>query len=133
MLAGSRVGTGDQEVQSAEFTDISWHESVYRVRSKPQCGFTVKDYEQRDIPIPLDLLDELIKGWHQDPTGIILRPTGGGALTSPTAIIINHGGVERPGHFDGMNANGCLRPQAGRSAWGASQNRRSDYVLREVR
>jgi len=37
-----KLGLRDQEVQFAEFTDISWHESVYRVRSKPQYKFTVK-------------------------------------------------------------------------------------------
>jgi len=31
-----KVGLRDQEVQFSEYTDISWHESVYRVRSKPQ-------------------------------------------------------------------------------------------------
>ena len=55
----------DREVQFAEFQDISWHESVFRVRSKAKYNFTVKDYEQRDIPIPLDLLDEL-KAWKEE-------------------------------------------------------------------
>ena len=36
-----KLGLRDQEVQFSEFTDISWHESVYRVRSKPQYDFTV--------------------------------------------------------------------------------------------
>ncbi len=41
---GLKLGLRDQEIQFSEFTDISWDESVYRVRSKPKFGFTVKDY-----------------------------------------------------------------------------------------
>lgn len=59
-----KLGLRDQEVQFAEFTDISGHESVFRVRSKLKYEFTVKDYEQRDIPIPTDFLGEL-KVWKQ--------------------------------------------------------------------
>jgi integrase len=54
-----KLGLRDQEIQYGEFTDIIWDESVYRVRIKPKYEFTVKDYEQRDIPIPSDLLEEL--------------------------------------------------------------------------
>src|SRR5580704_9230692 len=49
-----KLGLRDQEVQFAEFTDISCDESVFRVRSKPKFDFTVKDYEERDIPITVD-------------------------------------------------------------------------------
>jgi integrase len=31
-----KLGLRDQEVQYGEFTDITWDESVFRVRSKPQ-------------------------------------------------------------------------------------------------
>lgn len=64
-----KLGLRDQEVQFAEFSDISWEESVFRVRGKKVRGrngktyiFKVKDYEQRDIPIPRDFLVEL-KAW----------------------------------------------------------------------
>jgi integrase len=73
-----KLGLRDQEVRFAEYTDISWHESVFRVRSKPQYGFTVKDYEQRDIPIPLDLLEEL-RAWKEAHPGqnlIVPTPKG---------------------------------------------------------
>ena len=57
-----KLGLRDQEVQFGELTDISWEDSVYRVPSKPKLGFTVKDYEERDDPIPVEFLDEL-KEW----------------------------------------------------------------------
>ncbi len=39
-----KLGLRDQEMQFAEFTDISWHEAVFRVRGKPKYSFIVKDY-----------------------------------------------------------------------------------------
>jgi integrase len=73
-----KLGLRDREVQHAEFHDISWHESVFRVRSKPEYHFTIKDYEQREIPIPLDFLDEL-KAWKEEHRGqSLIVPTAKG-------------------------------------------------------
>ena len=73
-----KLGLRDQEVQFAEFTDISWEESVYHVRSKPKFGFTVKDYEERDIPIPLDFLGELKEWKDAHPKQNLIVPTSKG-------------------------------------------------------
>ena len=78
-----KLGLRDQEIKFGEFTDIIWGESVYRVRSKTKFDFKVKDYEQRDIPIPTDFLDEL-KIWKEEhpkqnlivPTKILVAPMG---------------------------------------------------------
>ena len=70
-----KLGLRDQEIKFGEFTDIIWSESVYRVRSKPKFDFTVKDYEQRDIPIPTDFLEEL-KIWKEEhPKQNLIVPT----------------------------------------------------------
>ena len=73
-----KLGLRDQEVHFAEFTDVTWHESVYRVRSKPQYKFTVKDYEQRDIPIPLDFLAQLKEWKESHPQQNLIVPTAKG-------------------------------------------------------
>jgi integrase len=73
-----KLGLRDQEIRFAEFTDISWDESVYRVRSKPKFGFTVKDYEERDIPIPLDFLEELKEWKDTHPKQNLIVPTSTG-------------------------------------------------------
>lgn len=73
-----KLGLRDGEIQFAEFTDIIWHESVFRVRSKIQYGFEVKDYEERDIPIPHDLLEEL-RDWKSVHPGLnFIVPTSNG-------------------------------------------------------
>jgi integrase len=73
-----KLGLRDQEVQFGEFTDITWDESVYRVRSKPQYKFTVKDYEERDIPIPLDFLAQLNEWKESHPKQNLIVPTATG-------------------------------------------------------
>lgn len=54
-----KLGLRDQELRHAEFTDIIIADKVFRVQGKSHYKFKVKDWEQRDIPIPDDLLDEL--------------------------------------------------------------------------
>ena len=56
---GLKLGLRDQEMAHAEWQDVDWTHSVYRVRSKPQMEFMVKDCEERDIPISSDLLSSL--------------------------------------------------------------------------
>ncbi len=83
-----KLGLRDQEVQFAEFTDIIWHESVFRVRSKPKYDFTVKDYEQRDIPIPRDFLEQL-KAWrHVHPGQNLIVPTAKGKPNTRLLIMV---------------------------------------------
>ncbi|HEY3704423.1 MAG TPA: site-specific integrase [Terracidiphilus sp.] len=54
-----KLGLREGELACSEYTDIYWSESVFRVRSKPQFNHRIKDSEERDIPIPADLLGEL--------------------------------------------------------------------------
>ena len=39
-----------------EWSDVDWSHNVLRVQGKPEWGFAVKDSEQREMPIPDDLL-----------------------------------------------------------------------------
>lgn len=60
---GLKLGLRDQEIVYAEWKDIDWQESVFRVQGKPFWNFKVKDSGQREIPVPTDLLATL-KKWH---------------------------------------------------------------------
>jgi site-specific recombinase XerD len=44
------TGARDQEVAHAEWDDIDFVDGLYTIKSKP--GWTTKDYEEREIPIP---------------------------------------------------------------------------------
>jgi integrase len=53
---GYKTGLREQEMEFLEWSDIDWPGRVLRVQGKPHWGFKVKDSEQRDVPIPNDLL-----------------------------------------------------------------------------
>jgi len=61
-----KLGLREQEIQYAEWSDIDWHHSTFRVQGKKRLHWTfaVKDKAQRLLPIPTDLKAEL-KHWHK--------------------------------------------------------------------
>jgi integrase len=54
-----KCGLREQEAMHLEWPDIHWSDKVLRVQSKPEFGFRVKDSEERDVPVPDDLLERL--------------------------------------------------------------------------
>jgi len=62
-----KLGLRDQELSTAEFSDIHFDGRFFRVQSKPEHHFQVKSLEQRDIPIPDDLLESLRIWKGRDP------------------------------------------------------------------
>lgn len=75
---GLKAGLRDQELMHVEFSDIDRHEKTLRVRGKPRWGFTIKDYEQRDIPLPDDVLQELTDWKRKNKTHSLILPTRNG-------------------------------------------------------
>jgi integrase len=59
-----KCGLREQELMHLEWPDIHRRDRVIRVSSKPRYGFRIKDAEERDIPVPDDLLEEL-EGRHK--------------------------------------------------------------------
>jgi integrase len=62
---GLKCGLRDLEIVYLEWPDINWQDKTLRVQGKPSWGFKVKDSEQRDVPIPDDLLARL-ENWRTD-------------------------------------------------------------------
>lgn len=56
---GLKCGLREQEIMHLEWADINFTDSLLRVRSKPLYSFKVKDSEERDLPVPKDLLQSL--------------------------------------------------------------------------
>jgi integrase len=70
-----KTGLRDQELQHLCWSDISFAEKKLRVRGKPEYGWKIKDSEQRDIPIPTDLL-AMLKEWRtQNPKAKLVLGT----------------------------------------------------------
>lgn len=77
-----KCGLRDQEIMHLEWPDIHRRDRVLRVSSKPRYGFRVKDSEERDIPLPDDLLQEL-EDWHKSHpnSGLVVGTKGGSPNT----------------------------------------------------
>lgn len=78
ILLGLKLGLRDQELQHADFGDVHWTDKTFRVQGKPKWGFRPKTREQREIPIPDDLLIEIktLKNERSDPALIPGTATG---------------------------------------------------------
>jgi integrase len=71
-----KLGLRAGETCHAEFSDVSFEGKFFRVQSKPEYGFQVKDYEERDIPIPDDFLAELWEWKKLHPGQSLIVPGG---------------------------------------------------------
>lgn len=64
ILMALKLGLRELEIAHAEWNDVHWDDSVFRVQGKEHWKFRVKDKEERDIPIPADVLVAL-REWHE--------------------------------------------------------------------
>lgn len=65
LLMGLKLGLRELEIAHGEWSDVHWEDKVFRVSGKPHWDFRVKDAEERDVPIPADVLDAL-KVWRTE-------------------------------------------------------------------
>ena len=68
ILLALKCGLRDQELMHLEFSDINFKEKTLRVQGKPRWNFRVKTHEQRFVPVPNDVLDEL-NAWKERCSG----------------------------------------------------------------
>jgi integrase len=77
ILLGLKLGLREQEIAHAEWGDVLWTDSVFRVRSKDHWEWKIKDSEERDIPIPNDLMDALKERRKAHPKARLIVATKG--------------------------------------------------------
>ena len=76
------TGVREQEAAHTIWDDIKWKDKVLRVSAKPNCrcpycgddGFRIKDYEEREIPLPDWFMMELAR---RKGTGLLFRNSNG--------------------------------------------------------
>lgn len=95
-------GLREQELMYLEWPDINEEDSVLRVRGKAQYGFKVKDSEQRDIPIPPDLL-AMLRAWRKThgEKRLVLATSSG----APNAHLLRR--LKRLAYHAGLNCGHC--------------------------
>jgi integrase len=82
---GLKLGLREQELMYAEWGDVDKDASAFRVQGKRKWDFRVKDSEQREIPIPADLL-EMLEEWKEKHKGT--RLIVGTASDKPNAKLL---------------------------------------------
>ena len=116
-------GLREQETMYLSWSDINQRERTLRVQGKVAHGFRVKDSEQRDVPIP-DVLFEELKAWATDhPTQELLFPAPNG---KPDGHLLR--GLKAAARDAGLNCGrceGCLSTKKECREWTLHKFRRS--------
>src|SRR5271165_4972927 len=76
------TGFREQEVMFLRWSDVNFDLRTVRVTSKPELGFYPKRWEDREIPTPVELIEELRKHTH--------RPNCQFVFPSPTGNLEQH-------------------------------------------
>lgn len=97
-----KLGLREQELSHLEWSDIHWEHSIVRVSSKPHWGFAVKDSEERDVPVPQSLLDDLKQWRTKYPNATLVLPTRNG---KPNTKILRQ--LKRLAKRAGLNCGVC--------------------------
>ena len=69
-------GAREQEVAFTAWTDLDLRNSLWHVRAKPDKGFKPKDYEERTVPLPDVLVDELKALHNNNSKNYFVFPNG---------------------------------------------------------
>lgn len=103
-----KCGLRRQEVAFAEFSDIDFENKTFLVQGKPERGFHVKNYCQRYVPIPDDLMAEL-EQWKRDhPNQSLIVPSRFG---NPNSGLI--GSLKRFVYLHGLRCGHCTHCRIG--------------------
>lgn len=96
------VGLREQEAVHLQWADIDLSAKTLHVRSKPEHGFTVKDKEERAVPLP-DELVRVLKKWKKErPNAVWVLGTKG---DQPNRKWLR--GLKRLAKRAGLNCGQC--------------------------
>lgn len=123
------VGSGfrDQEAQHVTFRDIDAHNSLVRVTAKPIWGFQPKNWEERAVPLPMALIEQLceLREARKAPASQLVFPNSKGNPDSENDMI-----VKRVAERAKLNCGHCLTKHGNRCSEGPHCQH---YVLRKFR
>ena len=97
-----KCGLRDQEAVYLTWDNIDLATGTLKVRSKPEFNFKIKDKEERDIPIPADLLQRLKTYRKQHPGDRLVTGT---SADKPNRKLLR--ALKRLVKAAGLNCNQC--------------------------
>lgn len=102
-------GGRDQEVVFTAWTDLDLKAGLWHVKAKPNLGFRPKDYEERTVPLPDAIVQEL-KVWRKkSPRTYLVFPNSEGRSETHMLRILKKAALDA-----GLNCGHC-RDSEGRS------------------
>ena len=73
-----QTGAREGEAMHVEWSDLDTESKTIQFHSKPKWHFRMKDFEERAVPVPPDLIDRLIAYKHDHPqVGTLIFPKAG--------------------------------------------------------
>jgi integrase len=97
------TGIREREAAHLAWKDVDFQRGVIKVRSSPAFGFQLKDFEQREVPLPAELAKTL-KDWRQQkPTTKLVV---GGSRDQPHTKWLRL--LKRAAKKANLNCNHCL-------------------------
>ena len=103
-----KCGLRRKEVAFAEFSDIDFENKTVLVRGRPERGYHVKNYCQRYVPVPDDLLAELAQCKRDHPGQSLIVPNKSG---KPDLYLIST--LKRFVYLHGLRCGGCTHCRIG--------------------
>ena len=111
------VGSGfrDREAQHVTWRDIDFHNSVVRVTTKPIWGFRPKNWEERCVPLPTALIQQLqaVKERRNALPAQLVFPNSKGNPNTETDMI-----VKRVAERAKLNCGQCITKHGNRCSKG---------------
>jgi integrase len=126
-------GLREQEAMHLEWRSINWTARTLRVQSNPRYDFKVKDAEQRDVPVPADLLNRLKAYRETQPTQKLVFGKRGGRDDAPDGHLLRRlKGLARSAELNCGECEGCTGKNKECGFWYLHRFR-STYITRLLR
>lgn len=129
IFIGFLLGSGfrDQEAQHVTFRDLDFRNSVVRVTAKPAWGFKPKNHEERIVPLPTPLIEDLrtLKRRRDAQPADLVFPNSKGNPDTENDMI-----VKRVAERAKLNCGQCISRHGNRCSQGPHC---SHYTLHKFR
>lgn len=103
------TGLREREAMHLEWQDISWSHLLLKVRSKPRYNHKIKDSEERELPVPKELVKMLDHYRKQHPDDRLVFGRGGGTVNEPDGHLLRRlKGLVRDAGLNCGNCSTCV-------------------------
>jgi integrase/recombinase XerD len=96
------TGAREEQVEFAVWRDLNFSGKTFQITEKPDLGFTPKDHEEREVPIPDSLIELLRERRRRYPNTRLIFPSKSGKPEGHFLRLLKRLGVR-----SGLNCGHC--------------------------